>query len=109
VTEQSYLPFIGGESAWVAERGGRVVGFAGIDLSSANVWALFVAPDAEGSGVGRALHEQMLGWGRSKGLPRLSLQTSSGTRAERFYTAAGWKYAGTTTDGELRFEFALSK
>jgi GNAT superfamily N-acetyltransferase len=86
-----------------------VVGFAAIDLSSANVWALFVAPDAEGSGVGRALHEQMLGWGRSKGLPRLSLQTSSGTRAERFYTAAGWKYAGTMTDGELRFEFALSK
>jgi hypothetical protein len=35
---------------------------------------------------------------------RLWLTTEPGTRAQRFYTAAGWELMGTTTGGELRYE-----
>ena len=41
---------------WVAETGGRIVGFAVADLSRRNVWALFVDPAFEGRGAGRRLH-----------------------------------------------------
>ena len=38
------------------------------------------------------------------GLDRLWLTTEPGTRAQRFYEAAGWTLAGTTDQGELRYE-----
>lgn len=107
VTEQSYLLHLRDESAWVAETDGRVVGFAALDAGERSVWALFVDPAAEGSGVGSALHARMVGWARSRGLDGLSLTTSPGTRAEAFYLAKGWQRAGRTADGELRLELAL--
>jgi hypothetical protein len=41
-------------TSWVAERDGRVVGFGVADRPSRSLWALFVDPDSEGRGIGRA-------------------------------------------------------
>jgi hypothetical protein len=38
------------------------------------------------------------------GLTRLFLNTGPQTRAERFYTEAGWIRTGVTINGELAFE-----
>lgn len=104
VTEDSYPPYLDRDSAWVAETEGRLAGFAILDVAQAGVWALFVAPESEGAGVGRALHARLLEGAAAHGLTRLSLTTAPGTRAERFYTEAGWTRTGTTSTGELSFE-----
>jgi GNAT superfamily N-acetyltransferase len=89
---------------WVIEVEDRVVAFAIGNSQTANVWALFVDPDCEGRGYGRKLHDVMVGWLWSQGLKRLWLTTGPGTRAERFYRAAGWIDAGYTERGEMAFE-----
>jgi GNAT superfamily N-acetyltransferase len=90
---------------WVIEEGGEVVAFASGYLTG-GVWALFVHPDCEGRGHGKALHAALVAWLWSLGHSRLSLTTEPGSRAERFYVAQGWRPAGTTPDGELRLELS---
>lgn len=104
VTEDCYRPYLAAGGAWVAETESGLAGFAILDIAGASVWALFVDPEAEGRGVGRALHARLLDGAIGHGLTRLALSTAPGTRAERFYREAGWTRAGTTATGELRFE-----
>jgi GNAT superfamily N-acetyltransferase len=107
VTEASYLPYIAAGSAWVAETDTVIAGFAALDALDGSVWALFVAPDAEGAGIGRALHLRMLEWAREQGVPRLTLSTQNGSRAAHFYERAKWKRRGITAEGEVHFEMEL--
>jgi GNAT superfamily N-acetyltransferase len=88
---------------WVIEDGDAVVAFAS-GYYSGSVWALFVHPDHESRGHGRALHAVMVDWMRSQGHAYLWLTTGSGTRAERFYLAQGWQPRGIVPGGELRLE-----
>ncbi len=104
IDEGSYRPFLEDHGlGWVAESAGAVIGFAIVDLAQANVWALFVDPDGEARGVGRALQDRLLLGAAERGVTRLWLTTMPGTRAERFYEAAGWSRAGMV-QGEIRFE-----
>lgn len=89
---------------WVVEVDDEVIAFAIGNADTGNIWALFVDPDHEGRGHGRMLHDQMVAWLFSRNLDRLWLTTEPGTRAQKFYEAAGWKIVGTTEQGELRFE-----
>lgn len=88
---------------WVADLDGEIVAFA-TGYRDGSIWALFVHPNHEGRGYGRALHETMITWLWSLGHTRLWLTTSPGTRAERFYTSMGWQSCGIVAGGELRFE-----
>ena len=108
ITERSYLPFVSAGAAWVAEDHGGMIGFAAIDVDERRVWALFVRPDCERMGVGGALHRHMLEWAEARGLERLWLSTSPGTRAEGLYRRSGWTETGRTGDGECRFERRLN-
>ena len=47
---------------WVCEIENSIVGFAIADLQDDNIWALFLHPDHEGKGIGKALHDTMLNW-----------------------------------------------
>ena len=107
IDERSYEPYLSSGGAWVAESDVGIVGFAMVDADRKSVWALFVHPDAEGIGVGKALHERILEWSRERGFDRLSLTTTEGTRAERFYRRHGWAYAGRADNGEIRFNRVL--
>jgi GNAT superfamily N-acetyltransferase len=89
---------------WVIESRGEVVAFAIGNANSGNIWALFVHPDHERSGYGRRLHDAMVAWLWAQKLDRLWLTTEPGTRAQRFYEAAGWRFAGPTSGGECRYE-----
>lgn len=108
ISEASYLPYIAAGSAWVALAGSNLIGFAAIDAAARSVWALFVDPDAEGAGIGRALHVSMLDWARQRGIARLSLSTEEGSRAVQFYKRAGWLQTGIVPDGEVFFERSLA-
>ena len=63
-----------------------------------------LVPEHERPGYGRQLHDAMVGWLWSAGLRSLWLTTEPGTRAQRFYEAAGWQLMGTTAGGEVRYE-----
>ena len=89
---------------WVVEADGEAVAFAIGNATDGNVWALFVHPDHERRGHGRRLHDAMVAWLWSRGLERLWLTTQPGTRAEKFYAAAGWVRTGLASRGEVRFE-----
>ena len=105
ITEDHYLPAIETIGrGWVVEADGEIVGFAIGNAETGNIWALFVGPEHEGRGHGRALHDTMVEWLFSRGLRHLWLGTDPGTRAERFYRAAGWQYTGKAANGEALFE-----
>ena len=89
---------------WVAEVAGRIVGFAIADLQGHSIWALFVHPDVEGQGIGRALHNTMLNWYFQQTDTAPWLGTEAGSRAEAFYRKAGWHVTGLEANGEVRFE-----
>jgi len=84
---------------------GALVGFGIADAASRNLWALFVAPGFEGRGIGRRLHDELLDWLFGQGPEPAWLTTAPGTRAEQFYTVAGWQVAGAEPNGDLRLEF----
>jgi len=88
---------------WVVEADGEIVAFAS-GYKAGSVWALFVHPDHEGRGYGKALHSTMLHWFSAQGLTRVWLTTTPGTRAERFYVSQGWRPCGIVPSGELRLE-----
>jgi len=90
---------------WVIESDGEIAAFA-TGYKAGSIWALFVHPDHEGRGYGKALHATMVNWLWASGHSRLWLTTTPGTRAERFYLAHGWQPCGIVSNGELRLELA---
>ena len=108
ITPQMYEDHIGNRGkGWVYEVDHRVAGFAVVDMVDKSVWALFVHPDAEGQGIGRALHDTMLGWVRGQGENLITLTTEPDSRAFRFYEKAGWVQTGLTDYGDMGFEKTL--
>ncbi len=87
----------------VAERDGRVVGFAAFELAFpihraqpiVHLVALSVAPGARRKGVGRALLDAVEAAARASGC-EAAVVTSAEHRADahEFYPAAGWSYTG---------------
>jgi len=104
VQPHHYQAMLRSGRGWVCEVDGRVTGFAVADLQAASVWALFVDPVHERRGIGRHLHDAAVAWLFASGFERISLTTDPGTRAERFYVAAGWTRAGHAENGEMRYE-----
>jgi GNAT superfamily N-acetyltransferase len=89
---------------WVCEIENKIVGFAIADLRDHNIWALFLHPEYERKGIGKLLHDTMLGWYFSQTKETVWLSTAPGTRAERFYKLAGWTETGIYGKGEVKFE-----
>ena len=104
LTEEDYGRELTAGGGWVAEENGRVLGFAIANAENGNVWALFVDPYHEGKGIGRQLHDAMIGWMSSQAVETWWLTTEPATRAERFYDRAGWSRRSLTSTGEVRFE-----
>ncbi|MGY1691886.1 N-acetyltransferase family protein [Geodermatophilus sp. SYSU D01105] len=87
----------------VAERAGRVVGFARADAGTGEVAYLYVDPDEQGRGTGRLLLAAVLDRLRSAGHRRARLRTeerNAGPR--RFYETGGWRVTGEVVEREWR-------
>jgi ribosomal protein S18 acetylase RimI-like enzyme len=66
-----------------------------VEPGVAHVYAMWVAPDARGAGVGRALVDAVADWARDRGCDRLVLSvTESNQTARRFYQACGFEDTG---------------
>jgi GNAT superfamily N-acetyltransferase len=89
---------------WVAEHEGQVVGFSMADREQSMIWALFLLPEWERQGLGRVLLERAVEWLWREGCQSIWLTTEPGSRAEGFYAHLGWRQAGISDKGEVRFE-----
>jgi ribosomal protein S18 acetylase RimI-like enzyme len=81
---------------------GAIDGFAAVKLApwnrSAELTALFVAPDRRGRGVGRALLAAALDFARGEQARCLAVETQScNVPAIRFYQRAGFRFCGLHT------------
>lgn len=95
--------------AWVAEADGQVAGFATLAISEADageaderdagrvgeILHLFVAPEHQGSGVGRCLLRTVFDAARRLGLAQVSVE--SDPHAAGFYERAGMSRAGSAS------------
>jgi GNAT superfamily N-acetyltransferase len=107
VTVADYKWFERNPGVWLWEEDGRILGFSAADTRDGSIWALFVDPDHEGRGIGRRLFEKACDVLRKAGHRTGSLTTEPGSRADRFYQAAGWKVMGTSGRGERIFNGLL--
>uniref|UniRef100_A0A9E8CN69 GNAT family N-acetyltransferase n=1 Tax=Bosea sp. NBC_00436 TaxID=2969620 RepID=A0A9E8CN69_9HYPH len=87
----------------VAEDADEIAGFACANHQTGLVWALFIDPMLEGRGHGRALLDAALAVLKAAGHAQAWLETSAGTRAERFYLRHGWRDMGRGLDGQIVF------
>ena len=92
---------------WVWEEGGAVQGFSVADPRDGTIFGLFIHPDYEGRGLGRALLPLACEDLRATGFTAATLTTGPGTRAERFYRTNGWEETGRQDDGQIIFRKAL--
>ena len=91
---------------WVCEVDNVIVGFAIADLKDHSIWALFIEPEWEGRGIGKALHHLMLEWYFAQTRETVWLTTAPHSRAETFYRKQGWLETGRKPNGEIRFEMS---
>jgi GNAT superfamily N-acetyltransferase len=104
ITESDYVAVLDELGrTWVIETDGRIAAFA-TGYRSGSIWALFVHPDHEGCGYGKALLAKVVDWLWSLGHRRIWLTTAPGTRAEHFYVAQGWQQRGAVLGGDVRLE-----
>jgi L-amino acid N-acyltransferase YncA len=102
-TVQDVAPWLtDGQPFIVAERGGRVVGFARAGeysdrcvYSGVGEHAVYVAPEARGLGLGRALLEELAGAAARAGLYKLTSRVFTDNEASRAaHRAAGFEEVG---------------
>jgi len=98
-------------SVLVAVDRGAVVGFAsagptdGDDATpgSAHLFAIYLAPEAAGRGVGRALLVRTEAWMRDAGFTDATLWVlETNARARTFYERAGWTWDGTRSSHQVQ-------
>ena len=108
VTPASLAGMLAGEAArtWVIEERHAVVAFCTADARAGTVFAVFVHPEAEGRGHGRALLRAAEAWLFAAGWETIWLHTGQEPhfRAHRLYQAAGWKMVGPADHGDVRYE-----
>lgn len=83
------------DKVWVASVAGQVVGF--VAYADAEVTWLYVHPDHQGHGVGRALLRHALDHARATGADRVETTVLDGNRARALYERQGFTLTETRT------------
>lgn len=91
--------------AWIADIDRRSVGFSIANADDRTIFGLFVLPEFEGRGAGKALLQQAENWLRSRGCSDIWLTTGNdpNLRAYGFYLHEEWILDEVLSDGEVRF------
>lgn len=106
VTPDTLPAMLSGDGrAWVAEENCAIVAFAMAERSEATIFAMFVHPEHEGKGHGRALMHAAESWLFAQGCERIWLLTDNNpqVRANGFYQHLGWEKQGVQEDGQLLY------
>ena len=97
--------------AWIAEINNRPVGFSIANAAQGTIVGLFVIPEFEGRGAGRALMQDAEEWLWSKGIEEIWLLTGndSNLRAYGFYRHLNWIPVGVESEGDFKGEMKFIK
>lgn len=92
--------------AWLAELDGQSVGFAISNATEATIFGIFIRPDFEGKGAGRALMQAAETWLWSQGLDEIWLLTGNDPtlRAYGFYQHLDWVLSEIIIEGDYAGE-----
>jgi GNAT superfamily N-acetyltransferase len=108
ITVKEYEEFLTTRGkGWLCEIEDKVVGFAIVDLTEYNIWALFIMPEYEGEGIGKKLQNIMLNWYFIRTKEPISLGMIPNTAAEIFYRNNGWREAGKQSNDEIKFKLTF--
>jgi GNAT superfamily N-acetyltransferase len=90
---------------WVAEADGRLAGMIALGDAAdhAEVEDFFVAPEAQGEGIGRALLEALRAECRARGLNRIEVDADP--NAEAIYARLGFQRIGRSPSGSIPGRF----
>jgi GNAT superfamily N-acetyltransferase len=90
--------------AWIADVNGVPAGFSLADADERTIFGMFVRPEYEGRGLGRALIAHAEQW-LFDYTDEIWLTTGSdpSIRANGFYRHLGWRQGGTNERGENRY------
>lgn len=103
VTLQMYEDYLGRcGRGWVADVEGTIGAFAYADKLDGSIWALFVDPAFEGRGLAKHLLQLAVDWLFALGFAEITLTTTPGTRADRFYARHGWR-RGSASSREVAY------
>lgn len=91
--------------AWIAEIDKQPIGFSFANASDRMVFGLFVLPEFEGRGAGRALLQQAENWLWSQNATEIYLFTGNdpSLRAYGFYQHLGWQAGEVQSDSQIKF------
>ncbi|RZG73272.1 GNAT family N-acetyltransferase [Acinetobacter wuhouensis] len=102
ITDLAILALIEQKSSvWVAEFEQSVCGFAIADQEEGSVFAMFVYPDAEGKGIGKALLERVEHI-LFQHFSEICLETDGRSRACTFYSRQGWHIQEHLMGGDVK-------
>jgi GNAT superfamily N-acetyltransferase len=93
-----------GVVAWVAEAEGRIVGFVSVgdsrtEKDAGELYAIYVLPEAWGTGAATGLMAAAKDWFAQEGYATAMLWVlADNPRARRFYEREGWRAEGTRLD-----------
>jgi GNAT superfamily N-acetyltransferase len=90
-------------AAFLATKGDHALGFSIARADVADVFALFVRLEAQGTGLGSRLLAEAEQWLAGKGVGSAWLLTGGESRAVAFYERCGWRREDRTADGQIRF------
>ena len=91
---------------WLWEEDGKVLGFSAADTRDGTIFALFIDPEHEGRGIGRALFAKALEALRKAGHRPARSPPSPAAAPTASIRRAGWKAIGTSERGERNFHGA---
>jgi GNAT superfamily N-acetyltransferase len=96
-------------AGWIARADTEDAGFALADAQAGMIFALFVLPQHEGKGIGRALLRPAEDWLAAQGWREIWLETGGdpALRAAGFYRHMGWQEDGIAPNGQRRFRRSL--
>lgn len=97
--------------AWIAELHSRPVGFSIANGTQKTIFGVFVIPEFEGRGFGRALMQAAEEWLWSKGIEEIWLLTGNDPhlRAYGFYLHLDWQPVGMEVEGDFKGEMKFVK
>jgi GNAT superfamily N-acetyltransferase len=93
----------GQAAAFLAAKDDRALGFSMARADVADVFALFVRPEAQGAGLGSRLLAESERWLAERGVGSAWLLTGGESQAVTFYERRGWCGEDRTADGQIRF------
>lgn len=112
-THRVALESPGEHRTWVAEEGGRILGFAvtgpsqdaDADERTGEVYAVYLLPERFGVGIGKRLLDHSMDDLRERGFRTATLWVLETNEAgRRFYEREGWRTDGTTTSERVDCE-----